>query len=505
MFSNIKNGIYNNKYISFYHILQDALLASQTSSHLRKALAAKTSSLQQLNNGLLGAPFSNVVTYGSIASAFGSVGQSSYAAANAVLEGAACGMRARGLPTVNVSWGAWGGIGMAVSDATIEQKLKSSGVSLMEPASGLTALWVIMRSHTNPHSATVLVADLLWSRLLSSGRDSLHFYSEMGGAAQTELQEQKQRNQRAAVEQTRDAKLPGFSSAGLKTHQQRTADLHLDAPAPLDVAKVVEQTLESILGRHVSRNEPLVAAGLDSIGTVEVQTRLERATRVHLPPTLVFDYPTMDAIVDYLRQKLATSRPNQKDKSVDELEYDLKEPKHAGEVDDHDPAGSVLPLMLMAQAQQLAGEPSIIVAVTPEAPKLSKHDYFTVPSIRRLQRMSAKELSQVPRFVIGRAGVGEIAFLYPVDLRGAELDSIVSIKHGNISVYPSNPVSPGAGLNQPALLTFKKIFPRGGKSSRTQRAAFTAVLLRACVRIGATFVHYDEDEGVWIVKTDAFI
>ena len=141
-----------------------------------------------------------------------------------------------------------------------------------------------------------------------------------------------------------------------------------------------------------------------------------------------------------------------------------------------------------------------------DSPKLTKSGYFTVPSIRRLQRMRSEELAAVPRFVIGRAGVGEVAFLYPVDLRGADLDKVVVIERGRISVYPPGGprATPGAGLNQPALLTYKKIFPKAARPLRGQRAALKAALLQACVRMGATFVHYDDEEGVWMTKADVF-
>ena len=34
--------------------------------------------------------------------------------------------------------------------------------------------------------------------------------------------------------------------------------------------------------------------------------------------------------------------------------------------------------------------------------------------------------------------------------------------------------------------------------------AFKGVLLQACSRMGATFVHWDPDEGVWIAKVEQF-
>jgi polyene macrolide polyketide synthase len=39
---------------------------------------------------------------------------------------------------------------------------------------------------------------------------------------------------------------------------------------------------------------------VDSIAAVEVHTAMERSLRMRLPATLVFDYPTVNAVVAYL-------------------------------------------------------------------------------------------------------------------------------------------------------------------------------------------------------------
>jgi hypothetical protein len=99
--------------------------------------------------------------------------------------------------------------------------------------------------------------------------------------------------------------------------------------------------------------------------------------------------------------------------------------------------------------------------------------------------------------------VGEVAFLYPVDLAGVDLDEAVRIERGFIALYPALKARPppGVGLNQPALLTLKKMQLRGQRSSGAV-AAFRGRLLQACARVGATFVH--SDQGVWMTKVEVF-
>lgn len=52
-------------------------------------------------------------------------------------------------------------------------------------------------------------------------------------------------------------------------------------------------------------------AGLDSLGAVEFRSNLESKFSLQLPPTLVFDFPTLSAIVGYLDSTLAGQQSEQ--------------------------------------------------------------------------------------------------------------------------------------------------------------------------------------------------
>ena len=125
-------------------------------------------------------------------------------------------------------------------------------------------------------------------------------------------------------------------------------------------------------------------------------------------------------------------------------------------------------------------------------PRSQSRGYFTRPSLKRLQRMRSRQLqarhaaallpclqrampdasrsARLPDaggarvqalegFVVGERGVGEAAFIGPVDVLGLDLDSIVHFGRGRVQMYglsqgPLRP-PPGRGLNVPALLTFR--------------------------------------------------
>jgi len=70
------------------------------------------------------------------------------------------------------------------------------------------------------------------------------------------------------------------------------------------VESKVQEAIIGILGASVAANEPLMAAGLDSLGTMELRNTLEASLGTQLPGTMVFDYPTVDSMVQFLTTHL---------------------------------------------------------------------------------------------------------------------------------------------------------------------------------------------------------
>ena len=113
----------------------------------------------------------------------------------------------------------------------------------------------------------------------------------------------------------------------------------------------------------------------------------------------------------------------------------------------------------------------------------------------------------IVHFLSGPIGVKGVS---PGDLLGVDLDAVVSIERGRIALYqqqqqqqPAAP-PPGSGLNQPALLTFRRMTVRSANDRRTVDA-FRGKLMQASAHMNGVFVHYDPDEGVWLMKMDAWL
>jgi acyl carrier protein len=62
-----------------------------------------------------------------------------------------------------------------------------------------------------------------------------------------------------------------------------------------------------VLGASIGDDEPLMSAGLDSLGSVEFANVLSQKLGLQVPSTLVFDHPTVTAVTAYLAAQMLKS------------------------------------------------------------------------------------------------------------------------------------------------------------------------------------------------------
>ena len=71
-----------------------------------------------------------------------------------------------------------------------------------------------------------------------------------------------------------------------------------------DVAAELSLVLKGVLGSDVGLHDPLMDAGLDSLGAVEFKSAVEARLGLTLPVTAVFDYPTLSSLAGYIHSQL---------------------------------------------------------------------------------------------------------------------------------------------------------------------------------------------------------
>ena len=89
----------------------------------------------------------------------------------------------------------------------------------------------------------------------------------------------------------------------------KTTNKRVSAPGPskskkVDVAGVVQKTVDELLGTVVPNDAPLMGAGLDSLSAVDLVQTLGQRLGTELEPTALFDYPTIGSLSKYLNEQM---------------------------------------------------------------------------------------------------------------------------------------------------------------------------------------------------------
>lgn len=178
------------------------------------------------------------------------------------------------------------------------------------------------------------------------------------------------------------------------------------------------------------------------------------------------------------------------------------------------PSPSPTLLTLKSLSPQTTGGKSPMRDIVSVLPVLEREEYFIEPSMTQLTAMAQEDidsLSSVANFTVGKEGVGSVRWLDPVDIRGLELDSIITLAKGSIDVYPEASVKPpvGQSLNCPAVVTMLKVFKidkATGKPTKDPEAVekYMRKLKRVCAEQGAKFISYDGVTGEWKFEVEHF-
>ncbi|RLV10393.1 polyketide synthase [Streptomyces griseocarneus] len=230
------------------------------------------------------------VLFSSIAGVWGSGGQGAYSAANAFLDALAEQRRARGLTATSVAWGPWADGGMATEGDAAEQ-LSRRGLPPMTAAPAMAALErVLSRDET-----AAAVVDVDWER----------FAPAFTAARPSPLIGDLPAVRAALRDGTDSGETTAAAAPGLR---ERLAPL-ADGERRDAVLEVVRTHVAAALG-HASAADVGVGRafselGFDSLTAVELRTKLGAATGLRLPASLVYDYPTPQALADHLLTELA--------------------------------------------------------------------------------------------------------------------------------------------------------------------------------------------------------
>lgn len=264
--------------------LDDAALLQQDAQRFARVFAPKVQGGWLLDTLTRNDALDWFVLFSSVAAVLGSPGQSNHSAANAFLDVLAHERRQSGLPALSINWGPWTEVG-AAADRGLAERLKAQGLGAVTPDQGLLAMQRLLES--GAVQAAVLPVD--WKRYLerSAQGDIPSFFAEVGGASSSA---------------TSDTSLERSPAAALDLRQQ-LAEVPESRRRPMVAAFVRERALRALgvdPARPLDPRTPLGDLGLDSLLAVELRNTLGRALGRSLPATLLFDYPSVETLTEYL-------------------------------------------------------------------------------------------------------------------------------------------------------------------------------------------------------------
>ncbi|MGW4568568.1 SDR family NAD(P)-dependent oxidoreductase, partial [Streptomyces sp. NPDC004561] len=270
-------------------VIDDGLVESLTPERLDHVLRPKVDAALHLHELTRDRrDLDAFVLFSSMTGVWGNGGQGAYGAANAFLDALAEQRRAQGLPALAVAWGSWAGGGMA--DGVAGDHLRRRGVRAI-PA--LPAIAVLHGALTHDETS-VTVADVDWDR----------FVPAFAGTRPCPLLHGVPEARKALEARDRAARSADVPAAALV---HRLLGATPGEQGRILLALVREQAA-TVLGHRgkggFEADRTFRETGFDSLTAVELRHRLNTATGLKLPTTLVFDHPTPTALARHLGEEL---------------------------------------------------------------------------------------------------------------------------------------------------------------------------------------------------------
>jgi polyketide synthase 5 len=202
-------------------------------------------------------------SFSSAAALLGSPGQGAYAAANSWLDAFTHWRRAQSLPATAIAWGAWTEIGRATT-------LTENADTAITPDEGAYAFEALLR-YDRAYAGYTPITGSPW----------LTAFTQRSPFAE-------------AFRSTRQ------STRGASEFLTELHTIPLEE-WPARIRRMISDQVSRILRRSVDLDRPLSEYGVDSLGNLEMRTRIETETKIRITPT---DITTVRGLAELLYEKM---------------------------------------------------------------------------------------------------------------------------------------------------------------------------------------------------------
>ena len=250
-------------------VVEDATLTDTTDELIERSWAPKVYGAWNLHTATAGQPLDWFCSFSSAAALVGSPGQGAHAAANSWLDGFTLWRRAQGLPATAIAWGPWA----QLDRATTVADGADTAIAADEGAYAFEALLRHERALTGYAPIT--------------GTSWLTAFAERSPFAEA-------------------FRATGRNAAGISKLRSELEELPLDE-WPTRLRRLVSDQAGLTLRRNVDADRPLAEYGMDSLGALELRTRIETETGIRINSADLVDIGTVRGLAELLCEKLAGS------------------------------------------------------------------------------------------------------------------------------------------------------------------------------------------------------
>jgi polyketide synthase 5 len=225
-------------------VVDDATLTNITDDLIERDWAPKVYGAWNLHTATADQPLDWFCSFSSAAALVGSPGQGAYAAANSWLDAFTHWRRARGLEATAIGWGAWAQIGRAAAFA------ERTDVAIARDE-GAYAFEALLR-HDRAYTGYTPIIGTPWLTAFAQHSPFAEAFRSIGQ-----------------------------SPTGTSELRSELNEIPLDE-WPTRLRRLISDQVSLILRRNVDPDRPLSGYGLDSLGALELRTRIETETGVRI-------------------------------------------------------------------------------------------------------------------------------------------------------------------------------------------------------------------------------